>query len=97
MTLRNCVLALAARWKLGAQAPTVLKMLSEARQNAVQTDLEAIRDLPPEAAMERLAGLRARQSQRLDRLARCRFGDGWNRLDPRVRHSILHHGKRQDH
>jgi hypothetical protein len=97
MTLRDRVLALAARGRLGDQAPAVLKLLCEARQGAVVARVEAMRALAPEAAMQRLAALRARQARRVGRLARSRFGDGWSRLDPLVRDLVLHHGQRQDH
>ena len=97
MTLRDRVLALAARGRLGDQAVPVLKLLPEARQSAVLAQLEAVRGLQPEEAIQRLAGMRARQARRTGRLARSRFGDGWNRLDPLVRDLVLHHGQRQDH
>ena len=97
MTLRDRVLALAVRWKLGDQAAAVLKMLPEPRQSAVRADLEAMHGVQPQDAMERLAELRTRQARRLDRLARRRLGDGWNRLDTRARNAVLHHGQRQDH
>ena len=48
MTLRNRVLALAVRWKLGDQAGAVLKMLPEPRQDAVRADVEAMHGLQPQ-------------------------------------------------
>jgi hypothetical protein len=97
MTLRDQVLAMAGRSKLGDGFDAVVKMLPEKRQAAVRSRLEELRGVSGEALPERLLGLREREARRIGRIGRARYGAGWNRLDPAVAGWLVRNGRKQNH
>ena len=86
MTYHDRVLGLAAFWKLGAQAESVLQLLPESRRTAILLEVTAAQKSDPGAKLGELA---RKETRRVNRWGRRRFGTGWDRLDPRVRSRLV--------